>query len=653
MSSSNLAQEWLSIEDEHISANDISEKLEPIADDQWVVAACVDRVFEDMSLQRNLLDVGIKRTNRASERAKEAYDHPATEDVDEEQLSELSSVDKRSAALVTHFNTHLEDARLCFLRVVLLERLDRLSAYAELCTHMIQNVDAEDAIDEEWEDDPWAAEGGDANTQSKQLPPAGYSISLVEFMLQDLVESAQYLASQCHIGALQYLMDRFGSQLWPYRFTILETIPEYIQPTEYHSILPSFDPSLNTEEQPSFKLVREQDWSEREMVKAALLESQVDLPQFSHVTSILYDSSSATHRPLAANELARWYERRVDAIIISTGMVDMSLSLVQHGASQGIPGLDQVGEELSLMSRLVYDATGSLEGAEDTSDWTLGRWRSLEPSSVVQAYLSRSSPSTLPRDIRTLVMPYLFVLEARAERSGASDAGLPQRMLYDYLMSAPLSLVASIFEASKPTLPAAQRLIRDDEDLTRLALACLYGSNSLDEWSTMSRIFECLPAWDIQGTDENERDEADATVTALGAFVTPSTTRPRCAASDLLIFFKPLPLTSLSRALDILDVHLESGETFARWNVPAPLRWFLQSMNDQGEQRKWANRMARRASALGERVDTEDQWEALLDDMLKLNNEGENGIKGALGLLDREEIIRVFFTGLLSAGGEW
>ena len=149
-----------------------------------------------------------------------------------------------------------------------------------------------------------------------------------------------------------------------------------------------------------------------------------------------------------------------------------------------------------------------------------------------------------------------------------------------------------IFEASKPTLSLGQRVIKDDEDMARLALACLYGSESLDEWPTMSRIFECLPAWDTPEEDEGEADETDTTIASLGDFVTPSTIRPRATPSDLLLFFKPLPTTSLSRALDVLDVHLESGEILARWSVPAPLRWFLQSNASIAEQRSRANHMA-------------------------------------------------------------
>ena len=192
-----------------------------------------------------------------------------------------------------------------------------------------------------------------------------------------------------------------------------------------------------------------------------------------------------------------------------------------------------------------------------------------------------------------------------------------------------------------------------DEDMARLALACLYGSDKLDEWPTMSRIFECLPAWETPGDDDEDSDEADTTIASLGDFVTPSTTRPRATPSDLLLFFKPLPITSLSRALDVLDVHLESGEILSRWSVPAPLCWLLQSNANINEQRSRANRMARRANAADDQLDTQEDWEWLLEDMLKLASSDEGDSRSAFCLLSRDDVIRIFFSGLLSTGSKY
>jgi hypothetical protein len=55
----------------------------------------------------------------------------------------------------------------------------------------------------------------------------------------------------------------------------------------------------------------------------------------------------------------------------------------------------------------------------------LERWRALDADEVIRGYLARSTPQTVAGDVRRLVIPYLFVLEARAERAGLPDPKLP------------------------------------------------------------------------------------------------------------------------------------------------------------------------------------------------------------------------------------
>jgi len=350
---------------------------------------------------------------------------------------------------------------------------------------------------------------------------------------------------------------------------------------------------------------------------------------------------------MSSQELSAWYQQRARSILTSTGVVDTALLMVQHATSQGVPGLDELGEDLSLLSRLVYDAQAAAkDGPEE--DWTLERWKSMDSLAVVRAMLAVSTPESLIADIRKSVLPYLFVLESRAERAGNSSPGISLQLLSDFILGAPLEMVARIFEESKPTLPPGQRLISDDETMARLALARLYGSDSLGEWHVMSQIFECLPAWN-EASGDDDGDEVETTIASLGSFVTPTTARPKCTPSDLFLFFRPLPLPSLSHALDILDVHLESGEILSRWDAPAPLRWFLQSTNDRSSQRARAVRIARQVGAT-HALRSQDDWEWLLEDMLKLSRTNDNGLRSAFGLLSQADILSIFLSGLLSTG---
>jgi len=475
-------------------------------------------------------------------------------------------------------------------------------------------------------DDPWADE---ENSQQKGSPEGkSVILPLPEFFTDDPLATALSLAAQEHFPALGVLLERHSTNLFPHRFKILESIPEHASPSDYRQFLPAYDPSRESEQR----------WSSS--LEQAGIES---LPSRERIPG-------AVETPLSSSALLQWYRDQIDRIISRTGMVDTALVLTQHGASSGLSGLDEIGEDLSLLSRLVYDTP---RPPTEDDDHTLSGWSKMSPPEVIRSYLSHSTPATIVKNIQRLVIPYLFVLESRAERSGNPDPSLRNRLLYEYIVNAPLEITAPIFEASKPILPTVERLIKDDEDLARIALALLYGSDSRDEWATMSRIFECMPAWDPgYVADASEKDEADTTIVSLGAFVAPSTTQPRATASDLLLFFQPLHASSLSRALDVLDVHLESGEIFLRWNVPARLRWFLQSVNDGNEQRSWAKRMARRAGGSSDEPDSPEEYEWLLEDMIKLSNTGESGLRSAFGLIPKDEVISIFLSGLLNSGSE-
>ena len=633
---------WLALDDAQLNEQNIHQILNPVPDDLWLVSACADRVLDDTVAQHVLLNLGLSRTEQAVQRCSEIL---ALNNSPSNNNSQTWKYD----ILLEHFENTPADIQLLHMRATLLQRLDRLNTYVEMGKMFSKHTEREVEEDMgEWEDDPWA-DGNTASTskptpQSKSTEP--FPLALSSVLQNDLVWSACQLASSQALAALRILLQRHASILWPSRFKILECVPEHTHPALCRDIFPTWDPSTDLE-----AIVLEDKWrpgldlSELPETQAAIqnLRSSITCDP---IITIQY---APTPDPLTAEELSTWYKNRVNNIISSTGMVDVALSLIQHGASQGIAGLDELGEELSLLSRLVYDVPQAQSIADD---WTLSGWYSMNPLAVVRAYLAHSEPSSLARDICHLVMPYLFVLETRSERAGTPDPDLPTRILYDYILTTTLENAAAIFDSSKPTLPVGQRLIKNDEEMARVALACLYGSDSLNEWFTMSSIFECLPVWEAAKNEDGSEDTADTTVASLGAFVTPTTNQRQCTARDLLTFFSPLPFRSLSRALDILDVHLESGEILARWSVPAPLRWFLQSSQDMKEQRAWANRMARRAGGETDQPNGKDDWEWLLSDMLKLTGDGDPTFRGAFCLLTHKEVTGIFLSGLLTTGSE-
>ncbi len=641
MSDQDQCQKWLDLSDNELDAPTSSDLLDAITDDLWVVAAVEDRMIGDPRPLHDLLGIALKRSQGTVERLRNSFTFQTS--------PEICAMDRQGSLsvhvdddMVSYFRENPSDARICALRSVLLDRKDRVETFMEMFAANIAAHDESEAF-AEWDDDPWV---DTADTETDHQPPQrAPPLSLSTFLLQSLVDSARLLATRESLGPLQILFKRHGFSIWPYRLPILACIPMHVSPSYYHEILPKLDLSRNDEYRPPVEPWRpELDWTENPRVQAALSTSGYDALQ----RRLLTHSADEALKPMSSQELASWYRRQIQSILSLTGMVDVALSMAQHATSRGIPGLDELGEELSLLSRLVYDAQAAAEdGPED--DWTLEQWKNMDSLAVIRAMLALSTPQTVVADLRKFVLPYLFVLESRAERAGDPNPTLSLHMLNEFILEAPLKMVARIFGESKPTLPSRHRFISDSEDMARLALACLYGSDSLDEWHVMSQIFECLPAWSGDSGDEEPEDAVEMTITSLGTYVTPTTAKPKCTPSDLFLFFRPLPLPSLSRALDILDVHLESGEILSRWDVPAPLRWFLQSSNDKNSQRARAVRMARRPGA-NRTLHSQAEWEWLLEDMLKLCRTNDNGLRSAFGLLSQTEILSIFLSGLLSNG---
>lgn len=635
-------QRWIDLHNDQLDASTINEILGAITDNLWVVAAVTDRIIDDPGLLYDLLGMALKRSEGTVERLRNSFVLQDSQESSSDGGHDPSSI-RVDDELVSYFRENPPDARICRLRSILLDRKDRVDTFVEMsaandATHGVSETPGE------WDDDPWVDAADDAETL-KNPSPGAPPLSLSTFLTQSLVNSACLLATTEAFDSLQILCKRHGPSIWPHRLTVVECVPTHVPPSDYQELLPKLDPSRDEEHQSPAETWRMAlDWTEHPSVQAALSISGYDSPQDPLSTS----SANEAPRPMSSQELTSWYRQRIRTILDSTGMVDVALSMAERATSRGISGLDELGEELSLLSRLVYDAQAAAEdGPED--DWTLEQWKSMDSLAVVRAMLALSTPETLVADIRKFVLPYLFVLESRAERAGDPNSLISRQQLNDFVLGAPLEMVVRIFEESKPTLPSSSRLISDDEDIARLALVCLYGSNSLDEWHIMNQIFECLPAWNETSDDEDSEDAVEMTITSLGTYVTPTTARPNCAPSDLFVFFRPLPLPSLSRALDILDVHLESGVILSRWDAPAPLRWFLQSNSDKNSQRARAVRMARRPG-VSRPLHSQDDWEWLLEDMLKLCRTNDNGIRNAFGLLPQTEILSIFLSGILSTG---
>ncbi|OCF34580.1 hypothetical protein I316_03621 [Kwoniella heveanensis BCC8398] len=469
--------------------------------------------------------------------------------------------------------------------------------------------------------------------ETPNIPPIELSI----FVNQPIPLSALQLAASASISHLKTVCERHLEEVHPFRLAILAAVPVWVSPVD----LETEGLLLALGEGDTEKWLLPANLDKREPLSVAISKLYLPAPY-----DLVTPTIPACQASLSSSELTQWYTEHISSLD-SAGLLDIQLAWVQHGASLGVVGLDQLGEDLSLLSRLVYDANLTVD---QHARWNLAHWRKSSQEEIIQAYLSNATSEDIVADIKRLVLPYLYVLESRAERAGQADPTLVERLLHGAILSLPLDLALPVFEASKATLPASGRIVKNDLDVARLALACLYGSEEKEAavWSTMSSIFECLPVWELSGTDpESDAELTSTTLDSIATFVRPtSASAPPPTSRDLFVFFHPLPFASLSRALDILDVHLESGEILARWNVPTQLRFLLQSARDSSEQKELAEKMVRRQRALGE-----DGWRRLWDEMGRLAGGEDSGLlRGALGMLNIRERGRIYLGGLISSG---
>ena len=72
---SDPCKRWSTLSDDELTTSLVAHCLEHVADDLWVAAACTERVVEDATVQRSLLELGLKRTDSAAQRCRSIYEN--------------------------------------------------------------------------------------------------------------------------------------------------------------------------------------------------------------------------------------------------------------------------------------------------------------------------------------------------------------------------------------------------------------------------------------------------------------------------------------------------------------------------------------------------------------------------------------------------
>ena len=652
MMQAQLQSRWLDTSLDSWTVELVRELCDGIADDSWKVEATLATRTEDVHAQQELLKQALAASDRVN-----ALNSGRIKDnlADIEVLRQIFEEDE-------------DTFRITLQRRQLLDLRDKTSTWEELSGKLSVTLDLEtnarpdvvddnESIEESWQFDVMD-DDEQSNTRSKNIgrdtnANSGGILALPQFLDRSHLVVASHEAAEGRFENLETLFLRHAEVLSCHRMTILSQVPILAPVADYVHMLPQVDVALHEERfQPGKSWGGMLDWSEHPNITLMLNEEK-------------------RINPPSAYEVAAWYRKRVNQFDDS-GQLDSALILVQYGASQGVPDLDALGEELSLLSKLVYGspnrhedtAADEISKVEGTNDWSLTRWRLSSETEIVRAYLDKSTTASIPDDLRRLVLPYLYVQESRLEREGHPDPSLHDRLLFDWILDTAcsrLDLICAVFQSSKPTLDYGQRLIKSDKQLATLAIACVYGYIGVSSWDIMSSIFDCLPAFN----EEDVTVHAQETLSAI-LYATHSSSLPM--PRQIYAALSSFSTTALSQALDGFDLHLEAAEIFSRWSSPMPLRFFVTLADDVKLQRAWAERLAKTSAAavqkspvaggnkLGQDFEYEDEWISLLDDLSTLAGKDdyeEREPKPAFARLTKVELIKIFFGGLLSSGSKF
>lgn len=565
-----------------VSASDL-DLLRQVKDDAWVAYECLETVVDDWGLQQTLLTIGKLRA--------EARTSACITDLSPEQtMAKLA-------------DSNESDLVWLRTRYYFLQYLDRLETFIEI----------------------WPTLAKEENCTFGQC----YS----EFRDADLVAQAIEYAATENNGALRALFTHHWQQLCPYRLAILAEIPETADPSQFD--LPQVTDGLEDQWIVEEPWREEPDWVEHAAVRETL---GIQIPN--------NQSHLPVHGfPATAETVARWYIERSQAAD-RVGLCSQALEWARFGQMRGAPGMDDLLVRLDWLCKYVY-TTGCDESISSKDLITLSNFELLPPYEVLEGLLRHTDETRIVHDMRRLAMPWLKYCENRKnerDETDGDDDGPAQMLLYRWLLSVAsdhLDWCSRVLENSKPTLPEEERIVKDDLDLSRLALALLYSTEgSIDE---QVRIFESLPVFDLWDMSENEENERFASM----ADVFPLAETPL----GLFTALQAVGAHGLTQMMDTLQIHLASAEVLARYNASVPLRWYLQEQSADS-QRQLCIRLASHAAggveSGGKQFDSDADWRELYDDMMRLHEDDNR--KGIFKDLSRTEIFEIFFSTLLRCG---
>ncbi|CAI9734159.1 neuroblastoma-amplified sequence-like [Octopus vulgaris] len=453
-----------------VSIASIEDYLRKISKRSWVLHECLERVPETINALRELMEYGLKGTDLQAMIAiakredggrlvmcdDEDLIYDSDEEEDYDPFSPLciqrrqDKIFQRREELLNQIDFQsllLEQKELCRARLKLLQYLYRLRTY-ELILGGIHV--AQERFDK---------------------------VFFETFRSGNIVEEAIKFAQDSEVVAVEALFTYHGSAVLPHRLAILSNFPETTSPREYSNLLPEVGLSgmVFPWEEDRW---RDDDWCEAEDCRCAVDIQYLDLglnlyEEYPH----LLKYKGLSHRE---SVLTQWYVERACEIELESRMVDNSVELIKIGIERGVPGLEDLLNDLLTMDCLVYDCH---------IDCGLSFQQLQNMSNIQKAHLlmSKSSVEKYIKNIYSWLIPFL-------KRCEKNDPHAYMNLLKQYLMDVAkedITLPLKVFEASKSNL--SSQIISNPADKIQMAVDVLYICERDDQLNKAESIIKCLP----------------------------------------------------------------------------------------------------------------------------------------------------------------
>jgi hypothetical protein len=461
-----------------------------------------------------------------------------------------------------------------------------------------------------------------------------FSKAYDQFRDCNLVAQAIEYARLEHHHALDALFMHHGNETLPYRLFILSQIPETANPDRF--VLP------HVTQQHEDKWLEEPWRKPQDPVESDEIQKMIhlDVPNYDEYVKRLEEKIQATEYPTSSKVIADWYMNRAKAVD-SIGLSNNALEMSRYAQVMGVTGIELQVAEYEWLCKYVY-VSRPVQSIEDVV--TLEKFREMSNEVILQGLLSNTTD--IVSDMMGLALPWVEVCRKQRMDKQLNKDEKPEMLLYRWLldqMEKRLDLCCAVFEASKPTTPIEDRIIKDDLDLSRLILSITYLSQGPLEY--LVRMFECLPIFSDLDDGEESTDPTDFRV-----FLNSSGKEDTPIA--LFKALEPVGPYGLTQMIDTLQNHLGSAEVLHRYHVDIPPRWYLEEQSIES-QRQLCTRMSSQAAggveSGGAQFNQDDDWRELLDDMVRLHDNGQ----GIFGKLEQPEILEIFFSSLLRCGRKY